>query len=366
VYSDDVFHFAFLLSHDDGLLLLSKRGKVPMDSTPSGPQANPGQGSSPDVKAPMDPTPSLPQVNTDQGRTDVKALEEALSKLVGEGTACAFERRAQMAGSDAVWADEPSLRATPRIADLKDHPFLGDTPSPRSRFSRALTRFLVVAFIGVGCTLAWQSYGETAKQKLATSAPQLGWVLSLAGLKPWPAELIAERSSGPAVQESPDLPQAVSAAQVTPDVGTPPMSAARAPEVQQQLEAMARDLATLRQSVGQLRQSVDQMVVGQERMARDLASLQAAEKDLRRRISAPKPAAAPPRNPAPKPPPQATPQTLVAPPPQALPPVQLAPDVAAAPPAPPALPPPPVQPAPEISGSPPDSPPSRPPMSVPN
>jgi hypothetical protein len=168
-----------------------------MDSTPSGPQANPDQGSSPEVKAPMDPTPSRPQVNTDQGRTDVKALEEALSKLVGEGTASAFERRAQMAGSDAVWADEPSLRATPRIADLKDRPFLGDTPSPRSRFSRALTRFLVVAFIGVGCTLAWQSYGETAKQKLATSAPQLGWVLSLAGLKPWPAELIAERSSGP-------------------------------------------------------------------------------------------------------------------------------------------------------------------------
>jgi hypothetical protein len=208
-----------------------QKGKVPMDSTPSGPQANPDQGSRTDVKAPMDPTPSRPQVNTDQGRTDVKALEEALSKLVGEGTASAFERRAQMAGSDAVWADEPSLRATPRIADLKDHPFLGDTPSPRSRFSRALTRFLVVAFIGVGCTLAWQSYGETAKQKLATSAPQLGWVLSLAGLKPWPAELIAERSSGPAVQESPDLPQAVSAAQVTPDVGTPPTSAARAPEV---------------------------------------------------------------------------------------------------------------------------------------
>jgi hypothetical protein len=340
--------------------------KAAMDSAPSRAQVDMDQGSA-DVKAPMDSAPSQPQVNTDQGSADVKALEEALSRLVGEDTASASERRAQMAGSDAVWADEPSLDATFRLANLKDHPFLGETPSPGRRFSRAVTRLLIVAFIGVGCTLAWQSYGETAKQKLATFAPQLGWVLSLAGLKASPAELIAEQPSAPAVQESePDLPQAVSAAQVTPDVGTPTAPAARPPEVQQQLEVMARDLAILRQSVDQLRQSVDQLVVGQERMAHDLASLQAAEKDLRRRISAPKPAAAPPRNPAPKSPPQATPQTLAAPPPPTPPPVQLAPDVAAAPPPLPALPSRPVQPAPEISGSPPVSPPSRPPMSVPN
>ncbi len=324
-----------------------------MDSPPSRPQVDTDQGSA-DVKAleealsvPMDSPPSRPQVDTDQGSADVKALEEALSRLVG---ASASARRAEMAGSNAVWAGEPSLHATFPPADLKDDRFLGDTPSPGRRSSRTLTRFLVVAFIGVGCTLAWQSYGEAAKQKLATFGPQLGWVLSLAGLKPSPgAELIAERPSTPAVQESePDLPQAAPAAQTAPDIGAPPAPAARGPDVQQQLEAMARDLAILRQSV-------DQLALGQERMARDLASLQAAEKDLRRRISTPKPAAAPPRNPAPKPSPQATR-------PPALPSAQLAPDVAAAPPSPPA--PPPVQPAPEISGTPPGSPPPRPPMSV--
>ena len=139
------------------------------------------------------------------------------------------------------------------------------------------------------------------------------------------------------------LPRAVSAAQVTPDVDTPTTPTARPPEVHQQLEAMARDLAILRQSAGQLRQSVDQLVVGQERMARDLVNLQTAEKDLRRRISAPKPA---------------EPSTEAS--------AQVIPDVAAAPPPPPALPSPPVHPAPEISGSPPVSPPSRPQMSVPN
>jgi hypothetical protein len=105
----------------------------------------------------MDSTPSRPQANKDQSSAAVKALEEALSRLVGEDTASASERRAQMAGSDAVWADEPLLHATFRLAiPLKDHSFLGETPSPGGRFSRAPTRFLVGAFIGVGCILAWR------------------------------------------------------------------------------------------------------------------------------------------------------------------------------------------------------------------
>jgi hypothetical protein len=98
---------------------------------------------------------------------------------------------------------------------------------------------------------------------------------------------IAERPNSRALQEpAPDLPQAASAAQTAPDIGAPLAPAASSPEVQQALEVMARDLADLRQTVNQL-------VVGQEQMARDIATLQAAEKDLRPRISAPEPAAAP-------------------------------------------------------------------------
>ncbi len=102
----------------------------------------------------MDSTLSRPQVNTHQGSAEVKALEEALSRLVGEDTDSASDRRAEMTGSDAVWADEPSLHARFRPADLKEDRFLGDTQSPDRRSSRTLTRFLIVAFIGVGCTLA--------------------------------------------------------------------------------------------------------------------------------------------------------------------------------------------------------------------
>jgi hypothetical protein len=82
----------------------------------------------------------------------------------------------------------------------------------------------------------------------------------LSGRKPPPgAELkIAERPDPRALQEpAPDLPQAASAAQTALDIGAPPAPAASSPEVQQALEVMARELADLRQTVNQL-------VVGQE------------------------------------------------------------------------------------------------------
>jgi hypothetical protein len=45
----------------------------------------------------------------------------------------------------------------------------------KRRGSRAFVRYLVAICVGVAATLAWQSYGETAKQIVATRAPELGW-----------------------------------------------------------------------------------------------------------------------------------------------------------------------------------------------
>jgi hypothetical protein len=47
----------------------------------------------------------------------------------------------------------------------------------KRRRSRGIVRYLVAVAIGVGATLAWQSYGETTKQIIATKAPELGWSL---------------------------------------------------------------------------------------------------------------------------------------------------------------------------------------------
>ena len=45
----------------------------------------------------------------------------------------------------------------------------------KRRASRAFVRYLVAICVGVAGTLAWQSYGEEAKQTIATRAPELGW-----------------------------------------------------------------------------------------------------------------------------------------------------------------------------------------------
>jgi len=308
----------------------------------------------------MDSTHNMPGPPKDQ-----KAAEEALTKLLREATAIASDRCTDMARSNTLRAAGPSVDAMlGPVADLKDDRFPG-TPSPGRRASRVLSRFLILAVIGVGCTLAWQSYGEAAKKKLARWAPQLGWVQLGPRLKPMPgAGIVAERPSTAAVQESvPDSSQAASVAQTAPDIATPTAPAAPSLDMQQQLEAMARDLTALRQRA-------DQLTIGQEQMARDIASLQAAEKDTRHRTSAlpPKPTAVPAPKPLPKPPSQAAPKILAAPPPPALPapmppPMQTAPEISSVPTS-PALPP--VQPAPEISGAAPPPPPSRPPMPVPN
>jgi hypothetical protein len=45
----------------------------------------------------------------------------------------------------------------------------------KRRRSRGIVRYLVAIAIGVVATLAWQSYGATTKQIIATKAPELGW-----------------------------------------------------------------------------------------------------------------------------------------------------------------------------------------------
>jgi hypothetical protein len=43
----------------------------------------------------------------------------------------------------------------------------------KKRGSRRFRRYLAAVLIGVAATLAWQSYGEPAKQIIATRAPEL-------------------------------------------------------------------------------------------------------------------------------------------------------------------------------------------------
>jgi hypothetical protein len=159
-----------------------------------------------------------------------------------------------------------------RPVDLATRPSLG------KRASRAFARLLITFCIGVSATLAWQSYGDAARQMIANSYPQLGWL----------------------------APQAAPLGQTPANMAAP---AALSPELLQ-LKAMAANLAAVRQSVDQL---AAQLAAGRQQTAGDIANLQAVVAagqqqmagDIAKIISAPppRPAASPARKPMPLTPP---------------------------------------------------------------
>ena len=167
------------------------------------------------------------------------------------------------------------------------------------RSSRGFTRYLVAVLIGVAATLAWQSYGDVAKQIVATSAPGLGsspeakqmiasWIELLGWTKP------------PAGSQKQALPVA--------------QTASTAPSIDPaQAQQIARDLATLRQTVEQLAAGLDQVT-------REIGKLEAADVEILAKITPapppPRPIAAPARKPTPAAPPSSpavTPPTSLAP-----------------------------------------------------
>jgi hypothetical protein len=159
-------------------------------------------------------------------------------------------------------AEENSSRGFAREQDARPEPQFGrrhvnasiyarpPRPSIGRRMLRAVTRFAIAVLIGVGATLGWQAYGDTAKQMLAAHAPELAW-----GLAYIPA--------------------------------TQPVAAAAPANAPLQLEPLASSLDAVRRSV-------EQIALKQEQMARSIAAMQAVDEDIRQKVSTPPPAAAQP------------------------------------------------------------------------
>jgi hypothetical protein len=151
---------------------------------------------------------------------------------------------------------QPDL-ARPRLHEMADSDLDEIRPSLGKRASRGLVRFLIVFSIGVGATLAWQWYGDSAR---AT------W--------PQPTSLAAEPTSVPQVTAA--APQATAS-----------------PELQQLKEDLAQVKQELQQlkeipsALASLRQSVDQLAGSQQQVAGTIAKL-AAQKPA----SPPRPAPA--------------------------------------------------------------------------
>jgi hypothetical protein len=152
----------------------------------------------------------------------------------------------------------------------------------KKRGSGRFTRYLVAILIGVAATLAWQSYGESAKQIVAAKAPELGW-------SPQATRMIASWTAG--WTKLPPGPEKIAPETVAPKA--PPASSVDPAQVQQ-----------IAQSLAAQRQIIDQLAGGQDQMGRNIARLEAAVAELIAKIPEPpaKPPVAPARKPAPVPP----------------------------------------------------------------
>src|SRR5262249_47015186 len=125
--------------------------------------------------------------------------------------------------------------------------FASERPSNSRQLTRSLARLFLAVLIGVGATLAWQSYGSEAVRT---------WAPSLSPL--FPASTMS-----------------------------PPAPAVTSAELQSQLKPAALDLAIVKRSVEQLTANQDQLARQQDQMARAIATLRAAEQELSQKISSP-------------------------------------------------------------------------------
>jgi hypothetical protein len=157
----------------------------------------------------------------------------------------------------------------------------------KRRSSRRFGRYLIAICVGVAGTLAWQSYGDAAKQVIATRAPELGWsTQSKQMIASWTIGWVkppAEKTAPEAVASSKAPPAAIDSAQV---------------------QQIAQSLAALRETVGQIAASEDQT-------SREIARLESAVAELI--LKSPERSAQPPAAPARKPAPVQPPSSRVPP-----------------------------------------------------
>ena len=166
-------------------------------------------------------------------------------------------------GPSGRFARELDSRGEPRFGKRPSSASIHALPPPRARSSigrrmlRAVTKFVITVLIGVGATLGWQAYGDTAKQMLAARAPQLAPLLAWL---PARAPAVVATPAGPALQ----------------------------------LEPLAANLEFVRRSV-------EQVALKQEQIIRNVAALQVLDEDIRQKVSTPPPAPPPPAAAAPQP-----------------------------------------------------------------
>ncbi len=194
--------------------------------------------------------------------------------------------------------DSPSLHTRPTQPGFSNHPLFAKRPSLFRRGLRALVRYLIAICVGIGGTLAWQYYGETAKQLAANWAAQPGW--SLAWLPFW--EPVKQTSPAMAAEPQPAVPSSAPNAQTAAAAQSAPQTVGQTGPTTASPDLERLDALTI--SLDAIRERVELLAAGQEQMASDIAKLKASDQEVRQKISA---ALRPPPTPASKPQPTAAP-----------------------------------------------------------
>jgi hypothetical protein len=191
----------------------------------------------------------------------VARIDDELSKLAHDAMRDPSDTQTHMGSDFSAGPSVPPVDTTFRPAAVNQ----GLRPSIGGRAVRAVIGFLLAVCIGVA-GIVWQAYGDTAKQMIAKWTPQLIATSS----PPLENTGLPEQPNPPAVQANAANaapPQPAPVAQTAPEGVAP---AAAAPESAVLLESMARELASAKQEIDQLKAS-------QEQMSRELAKSSAAK-----------------------------------------------------------------------------------------
>ena len=143
----------------------------------------------------------------------------------------------------------------------------------KKRGSRGSGRYLVAILIGVAATLAWQSYGESAKQIIVTRAQELGW-------SPESKQMIASSIQWIGWTKPPAGPEKQASPFAQTEPTTPSFAAGQVQQMSQILTA--------------LRQIVEQLAGSQDQTAREIRRLESAVAEISAKIpESPQPSIAP-------------------------------------------------------------------------
>jgi hypothetical protein len=117
-------------------------------------------------------------------------------------------------------------------------------PPVAERMTRSVARFCAAVLIGVGLTLAGQSYGEDAKEMARSWAPSLAWLLPATNINK-PAETTIS------------------------------------PELVQQMKLIAVDVAIVRRNLGQIVANQEQLSTKQDQLGQNVLNLVQIEQEAR-------------------------------------------------------------------------------------